>query len=180
MRVLCIIGPSASGKSTIVNRLASSGIVTITASVTDRPMRPGELAIEHEFVTSERFTELASNGELLGVVQPFGLPYRYGLPVIKETKNTVPLVMLRAPFVAEFKQHYPDSIVYQIEAPYEFVKAQLQKRGEPDIGTRLSDYEHEVMSGHTLAQRVLVNNGQPLDELTNELINDITEDFNSI
>lgn len=179
MRVLCIIGPSASGKSTIVNQLSHKGVVTITASITDRPKRTNELSIEHQFVTAKRFTELADDGQLLGVVQPFGLPFRYGLPVIIETNVAVPLVMLRAPFVAEFKQHYPDSVIYQIEAPYTFVELQLQKRGEPDIGTRLSDYDKEVTTGRTLAQRIIVNTGQPLDEIVDEIASYIRQDFNN-
>lgn len=51
MTIICFIGPSASGKSTIATEMENFGIPQIV-SYTTRPMRPGEVeGVGHHFIT---------------------------------------------------------------------------------------------------------------------------------
>src|SRR5437762_485324 len=106
--VLVVIGPSGSGKSTLVRRLAERGVVTIHPTYTTRAMRPDEsrpgAAPEHVFCSEAEFDHLERAGHFFRVAQPFGLPFRYGLPRFSPRHRpggAIDCVMLRAPFVAE-------------------------------------------------------------------------------
>lgn len=181
MKFLCIIGPSGVGKSTIARSLQEQNYIEIIPSITDRPKRKGEIEIEHQFVSKQQFDELHAKNRLLDVVKPFNLPYRYGLPKMPESSNKVPVVMLRADFVPLFAKYYPDFVVYQIEAPYEFVKYNLERRPDQELGNRLKDYRSEVIKGRKIADIKFVNDSQTsVDDLVRTIIKQMKVDFNNI
>lgn len=180
MKVLCFIGPSGSGKSAVVNELNRLGIITLNPSCTDRPIRNDEIGSEHVFLTKTEFDRLESNNEFLEVVKPFNLTYRYGLSTIQRVGRTVPTVVIRAKFIPLMLKYYPDLVIYQIEAPFEFSGEQVMKRGDNDTGTRLKDFESETDEGRAIAYRVFKNNGNKLNQLVEEILECIKFDFNSI
>jgi guanylate kinase len=175
LRLLAFIGPSGCGKSSLLRELIDRGLVSVSPTWTDRPRRAGEETLEHEFVSATEFDQLVAAGHFAEVVQPFNLPYRYGLPLIT-TADTSTIVMIRAPFVKLFRHYYPAAQVYQLEASYDFAARAVADRNEADAGTRLSGFEQEVAAGRQLADRIFYNQAQPLAELADEVIAAMTAD----
>ncbi len=67
---LMIIGPSAVGKDTMINRLKAKypNVIYKLPSYTTRPRREGEVdGMDYYFVTKEEFFKLRDNGELFGI-----------------------------------------------------------------------------------------------------------------
>ncbi|MCX6729820.1 MAG: hypothetical protein NTV95_04265 [Candidatus Saccharibacteria bacterium] len=179
--LLVVIGPSGSGKSSAVQELSRRGIVEVTPSWTTRPPRKGETSstIEHKFVSEEEFNKQDSQGLFLEVVQLFNLPYRYGIPRLRQPKSgRIPLIMLRANLLPLLPKHYSNGIIYQIEDELSKVEDRLRKRqadGEQQ-GSRLQDYKKEVGLGRQSAHRVFTNDTD-LGLLADAIETAIFEDF---
>jgi len=172
--VLVVIGPSASGKSSVVRALHDRGLVRLHPTWTTRPRRSDEIAgsPEHRFVSDEGFDDLAGSGFFLDTVTLFGLPHRYGLPpVAMSTEGPLDVVMLRAPLVARFARFVPNHLVYQIESEPEEGRDRLLERGciGAELAGRLVDNDREVACGRRIADRVFVNDGD-LDGLVEAVV----------
>lgn len=181
MRVLVFLGPSGSGKSTVVRALHRRGVIDVTPSWTTRPRRDDEVAgsVEHRFVSEEEFTVRERAGYFLEVVQPFGLPYRYGLPAVAaRSDGRVPAIMVRAPLMPLVARHFPDHVAYQIEDSYERVRERMERRGVTgaELGTRLEGFEDERRQGRAVARRTFVNAGS-VDALVTAVAAAIAEDI---
>lgn len=181
--ILVFIGPSGAGKSSVVNKLVEDGIIELTPTWTDRPVRSGEKDQEHTFVSSAKFDKLVAQKFFAHTpVQLFGLPYRYASPFIAKPKGKkVPAIMARVTVLDLTKKLYPKCTIYQIEAPKDIVAKRLKGRGETQItlGTRLTNFEDEVITGHKLAKRVFNNIGT-LESITVEIKQCIKHDFNKL
>jgi guanylate kinase len=173
-RMLAVIGPSGSGKSSAVRMLARQGLLRVHPTWTTRPRRPEERdgSLEHRFVDDASFDELVASGFFLDSVALFGLPYRYGLPPIRcTTDGRIDTVMLRAPLVERFRQVVPRPlVVVQIEDEPLRIADRLHRRAAStlELRCRLEDNDRETVAGRALADRVLVNDGG-LDELAEAL-----------
>ncbi len=177
--LLVFIGPSGAGKTTIVHELVKRGIIELTPTWTDRPKRPEETAREHVFVTGAEFTRLEQAGFFVDEPMTFfGLPYRYGLPAIKQPANgKVPAFMGRVIMVPRLDLVYPGRTIYQIESDKAIVQQRLSVRGDTaGLGTRFTDYDRETEAGRRVAKRIFVNNSQ-LGPLIEKITAAITEDF---
>lgn len=162
--VLVVIGPSAGGKSTLVRALAQRGDIVVHSTWTTRPPRSDELGgvVEHRFVDEAAFEALAAQGFFWKTAIAFGLPHRYGLPPVRlSTDGRLDTVMLRAPFVEDFRRGLPAAVVYQIEPRAGEARDRLVRRGAPpaEVEGRLADNERAVVAGRALADRTFVNDG---------------------
>jgi guanylate kinase len=160
-----IIGPSGSGKSSVVRGLADRGLVRVHPTWTTRPRRADEQhgSPEHRFVSERAFDDLEASGFFLDTVAMFGLPHRYGLaPVPAPVPGRIDLVMLRAPLIQRFAAFAPQMLVYQIEDTADRVHQRLLRRdcGREDLVARLADNRREVALGRRIADRVFVNEGR--------------------
>lgn len=164
-RLLVLIGPSGCGKSTLLHALAQRHRVELAPTWTDRPRRADDSEGEHHFVASAVFDQAAAAGHFLAVVQPFDLPYRYGLPTIPAASDSLLVVVIRAAYVTAFRGHYPAAVVYQLEADYDFVTRSVSARDDADHGSRLTDFGTEIQAGRSVADRVFHNDGQHLPKL---------------
>lgn len=179
--LLVVIGPSGSGKSSVVQELVNRRSVEVTPSWTTRPPRNGESdqLIEHMFVDEKEFNKQRVDNFFLEVVQLFDLPYRYGLPRIQQPDaHRVPLIMLRATLLPLLPNHYSAATIYQIEDTLSKVQTRLKLRqtdGEHQ-GSRLSDYQKEVNLGQKLAHRVFTNDAGIL-QLADDIERAMVEDF---
>jgi guanylate kinase len=179
--ILAVIGPSASGKSTAVRRLASLGLVTVHPTWTTRPRRADELegSLEHRFVSDAVFDDLERCGFFVDTVALFGLPHRYGLPTIPRATSPggVDAVMLRAPVVARFATLVAPPLVYQVEDDLGRAAARLAARGcdRADLEARLADNVAECHAGRAIAHRVFVNDGS-VTELVGAIAAALAED----
>ena len=79
--IVVLSGPTASGKTTIVNRLMQETPVKLikAISATTRPRRKGEVdGKDYYFLTTEEFEKRQENNEFLECEQVHGLGYWYG------------------------------------------------------------------------------------------------------
>jgi guanylate kinase len=179
-RLLVIIGPSGTGKTSALRLLHDQGVVEVTPSWTTRPARDDERdgSLEHRFVDEPTFAKQADTDYFLETAQMFGLPYWYGLPKLEEPKGSrVATVMLSANLLPLMDEHYTNYIVYQIEDSEERAAERLKAREKAghDIGTRLDDYQKEIAAGRKRAQRVFTNEST-LDELAGVIASALIED----
>jgi guanylate kinase len=181
MKLLAFIGPSGSGKSSVARELQSAEVIALTPSWTTRPRRPDELdtEIEHRFVSDDEFVRLERSGFFLEVVEMFGLPYRYGIPDVPAPQDgRVPTLMVRAPLLPLLAAHYPDHVVYQIEANADDARQRVLARHHDasEVGSRLDDYTAERDLGRAGAHRVF-SGRVALAELVQAVCDGIAEDF---
>ncbi|MGI9079684.1 MAG: hypothetical protein ACR2GF_02475 [Acidimicrobiales bacterium] len=179
--ILAFLGPSASGKSSVVRELERRGVVTVTPSWTTRPRRGDEAdgTIEHRFVTDGEFDELIDAGYFLEVVTLFGLPYRYGLPTVDPALGRrASAIMVRAPLMPLVARHFPEHVAYQIEIPREQARRRLLARevDAPTVDARLRGFDDETVLGRASAHRVFVNTSS-IDNLVTSVQSAIEEDF---
>lgn len=181
VRLLAVLGPSGTGKSTVVRELHRRGVIEVTPSWTTRPRRPDERggSIEHRFVGEEEFTARQDAGAFLEVVQMFGLPYRYGLPPVGEPAGgRVPAIMVRAPLMPLVARHFPGHVAYQVEDDLLRARERLARRAAAgaELGTRLDGFEEECRLGRQAAHRVFVNRGS-VGDLVEALADALRRDF---
>jgi guanylate kinase len=161
--MLVIIGPSASGKSTVARELHRRRVLRVHPTWTTRPRRDEERVgcPEHRFVTDAAFDRLCAQGFFLETVAWVGGVHRYGLPPLPDPSDgPVDAVILRAPFVEAFaRRHGGDQLVYQIEDTVERARHRLALRGCPaaELAARLANHQRERLAGRRVAQRVFVN-----------------------
>ncbi|MEY2426366.1 MAG: guanylate kinase [Actinomycetota bacterium] len=159
-RIVVIIGPSGSGKSSVVRELHARGVVEVRPTWTTRSPRPDEWSgsPEHRFVSEADFDQLAAHGFFLASTTMFGLPARYGLPA-QGCASGIEVIMLRASLVEQFRRFEPAFLVYQIEDDAHRVEERLSQRGTGDaeLHARLADNGRELVAGRRVADRVFVN-----------------------
>src|SRR4051812_43531194 len=94
--LVVIIGPSGSGKSSLVAWLDQHQLVQVIPVWTTRPRRPNEPELEHRFVDEPTFLMAEAEKQLLYATQPFDLSHWYGLPVLPMATRRPLLIVLRA------------------------------------------------------------------------------------
>jgi guanylate kinase len=181
-QLLVFIGPSGSGKSSVVRSLADRGAIHVHPTWTTRPRRADERegSVEHHFVSTREFLDREAAGFFLHTVQMFGMPYWYGLPTDLHGGNgaAVDVVMLRAPLVPLLRSHCPELVVYQIETATRLTATRLAERGyaAEELAARLADNAAERAAGRTIAQRRF-RNDTSLDALVRRVDIALREDF---
>ena len=159
------IGPSGSGKSSVVRALCRRRLLVVHPTWTTRPCRADEEegSPEHRFVPDAVFDALGAGGFFAVTADaPFGLPFRYGLPAVRPSAHgPADGLILRAPFVARVAPWLPAHVIYQVEASPDRLAARLAERGtgRADTAARLGEAGGEVALGRRLAHRVFVNDG---------------------
>ena len=95
---LMVIGPSAVGKDTMINRLKSKfpKVIYKLPSYTTRPKREGETdGVDYYFVTKEEFFQLRDGGELFGIQEYNGNWYASNKKRLEEAlKNEDKVIIL--------------------------------------------------------------------------------------
>jgi guanylate kinase len=182
--LLVIIGPSASGKSSVVRELQRRGLIRVHPTWTTRPPRDGEagVSVEHRFVSQEVFDQLCHQDFFLETARLFGLPFRYGMPpIVVSDGGPIDTVMLRAPLVARMAAFFPDCLVYQISDIEKRTRRRMIERGSrpEEVAARMADNRREVAAGHRVSDRVFVNDSLLavlIDRMAAALALDIADD----
>jgi guanylate kinase len=188
-KILVVIGPSGVGKSTLFAPLRREGLVRLVPTWTTRKSRHYEdpANADHVFIDDDEFTAREQAGFFLETVQLFGLEARYGLPreALEDDGHSIRVLMLRAMLLQRLPQYFPAHIVYQVEAPRARVEAHLRARVERDgdIGSRLANFEDELLLGRHLAHRIIDNGeapGSALAQLRDRLREDFADDRRAV
>ncbi len=178
-KILILIGPSAVGKSTIINSLYNYNLIDVTPIWTTRAKRTNEYTNtpEHKFVSDLEFDQLKVNNYFLETVSHFGLQ-RYGVSkIISPRQNHLPTIILRADYVSLFQKHYANTVVYQIECSYQDAKNRLIKRelSKNEIDARMKEFNKELKLGSKIADSIFMN--IDIDQTINEIRGCLVKDF---
>ena len=162
-RLMVISGPSGTGKSTVVKRLANDPRVApyVSISATTRTPRPGEThGVEYFFLSREEFEKLRN---------AYGTPSK---PVMDQI-NQGGLVILEIDVqgAAQVKERMPEAVFVFIHAPdMATLEARLRGRGtdsESVIQKRLENARQEIAEAHWYDYQII---NEFLDQTVNELV----------
>ena len=104
------------------------------------------------------FDRRLDEGFFLETITLFG--YRYGMPPVEQPSGSViPTIMMRAPRFNLVDKHYPDHVVYQIEAPFEEARPRAVATGIAEDDIRITGWKEERALGAQLADRVIKATG---------------------
>ena len=143
--LICLIGPSAVGKTTIENELENRGIASKLISTTDRSKRPKEPDDAYHFVTTEEFdkTPLTESTTYAGA--------KYGLSVdeLNRTNDTSKdfVFVCEINGALQMKEFckVPMTMIF-LDAQNDALIRRLQMRGTADIDKRIARIDEDKKS----------------------------------
>lgn len=142
--IVVLSGPTASGKTTIVNRLMQESPVKLikAISATTRPRRKGEVDGEdYYFLTQEEFEERQKNDEFLECEQVHGLGYWYGTLKSEvsraEQEGGWPFLEIDVQGTLKLKEQFPQTITL-------FVRTSSDEEYEKRIRSRGTESEEVI------------------------------------
>ena len=169
--IVVISGPSGVGKDAIVQRIAETRTdFHFTVTATTRPPRPNEVhGVNHEFLSTERFKDMISEGELLEWAEVYG--NYYGTPkkqvrhALAEGKHV--LLRIDVQGAVQVMQLVPDAVSVFISAPAKSVLIdRLRNRGvndEADIARRMAAADMEMEQARHFDYNVVNHQGRLKD-----------------
>ena len=144
-----IVGPSASGKSTLLNQMKDLGYGTVVPYTT-RPMRDGEVdGRDYRFVSVEKFKSLLYQGHIV-LERSFrivtGEEYHYGVPVddLRRTfrDNNHKVMILDPQGVRQLKRQGYSPYIVMVDAPLHELAHRAMKRNS-DVSETLDRIARE-------------------------------------
>ena len=129
--LICIVGPTCSGKDTVAKVLQKRKKLKMVCSHTDRPMRDGELnGREHIFVSKEQMDRIFSDRQ--NIIAPTTLGgYRYC--TLRSIIEEADLYLIDPTGVYELMEKIPDRtlLIIYIDAPeYEREERSMEHRSD--------------------------------------------------
>ncbi|QDV17050.1 Guanylate kinase [Gimesia panareensis] len=142
--IVVLSGPTASGKTTIVNRLMQESPVKLVKAIsaTTRPRRKGEVDGEdYYFLTQAEFEERQKNDEFLECEQVHGLGYWYGTLKSEvaraEQEGGWPFLEIDVQGTLKLKEQFPQTITL-------FVRTSSDEEYEKRIRSRGTESEEVI------------------------------------
>lgn len=179
--IVVISGPSGVGKDAIVQRIAETRTdFHFTVTATTRPPRPNEVhGVNHEFLSTERFKDMISEGELLEWAEVYGNYYGTPKKQVRDALAEGKHVLLRIDVqgAVQVMQLVPDAVSVFISAPAKSVLIdRLRNRGvndEADIARRMAAADMEMEQARHFDYNVVNHQGRLKDAVQQVL--DIVE-----
>jgi len=153
-KLVLIVAPSGTGKSTIIKRLLKDiENLELSVSFTTRPMRPGEEnGVDYNFIQEEDFVKRKDEGEFLEWAQVHGNYYGTSKKYIadKRREGTHVLLDLDVQGADSMKEIYGDDIKVVFIAPpsIDELENRLRHRGTENTGIinlRLANAKAEML-----------------------------------
>ena len=174
---LMVIGPSAVGKDTMINRLKAKypKVIYKLPSYTTRPKREGETdGVDYYFVTKEEFFQLRDDGELFGIQEYNGNWYASNKTRLEEAlknENKVTVLNYNINTANAVKDEISFNFVAVLPPSEAALKERLIKRKTKaeEIEKRMENSikEIQLINGANYIQYRLVNDKE--EEAYNEL-----------
>lgn len=181
--IVCLIGASGVGKSTVARRLDSAGEVWVVPTYTTRPPRPEERwgSVDHRFCDADEFDAMLADGRFAATGELPGLGHRYGLPTLPRGVDRPLLVVGRARNVAAVQALGRPTRVYQLEVAADTCRSRIAGRGTSvgELEVRAQAYWSELASGRGVADRIFVNDTTP-EALATEVAAAIRHDWKDL
>lgn len=174
--VIIVSGPSASGKTTVAEKVISGmpGVARMITT-TSRPPRPGEIGgRDYFFVSREEFEARRDAGDLIEWAENYGNYYGGSRAVIDglRAKNDALLLIIDIKGVRFYRQALPGVVtVFIAPSSVEELRGRFEKRpgSTPETtARRLVEAEKEMAEAPSF-DHVIVNRDGGLDEAVAEL-----------
>lgn len=158
IQIYVLVGPSASGKTTLKNALEMDSIITYT---TRMPRNKEVDGIDYLFVSKEKFEAILEQGKLFEHTSYHDHYYGMGLEQVEEIirQGRKVVVVLDLNGARKLKSIYPDQVfVIGANASYEVCEKRLKMRQDLQTEIRLSTYDLEMKEMLTLADLIITTN----------------------
>lgn len=157
MPIYAIIGPSGSGKSSLVTKyVAEHPDAKLYKSATTRPQRD-DSDNSHVFMTNTEFDAAIAHGEIINPVEAYG--YRYGLPAVPNSDSEISIILIRAQFAPLLRKFVPSARIIQVEAEPQTLLGRVADRSDSSRDT-LDSITAEIASGRQFADAIIKNDGE--------------------
>lgn len=166
-KLIIIVAPSGTGKSTLIKRLKSEfSIIVESVSFTTRPKRTGDIhGVHYFFISREEFESKISNGDFFEYATVHGNYYGTSKSFVEEqlSKGSVILFDLDVQGADRMKNYFKERArAIFIEPPsIEELESRLRKRAtdsEEVIQTRVENARREIKRKETYDYCVLNDN----------------------
>ena len=155
--IVFLDGASASGKSTIKNRLLADPVLDFhyVRRYTTRAQRPDDDANpDYHFLSPAEFRQRELAGELVEWRHfLFGMSYGLDWPEISNgmTSGKNLLAVMNLGNVGHVKQQLPESVCVLVDAPLDQIERRIRRRGlntEEEIAERVGNARHANATAH--------------------------------
>ena len=174
IRIVVLVGPSASGKSTVRDKFNFSKIVTYTT----RSPRSGEISgVHYHFTDRESLMKLKEDGRLLEYTEYSGNLYATSIDSFDNILrgNDIYSVVLDADGARKIKELYGDSaIIIGVTAGRDECIARMQSRSGEDNEHRIASFEKELQETCDISE-IIINNSKKYWETSARIISIIKE-----
>ena len=148
-KIVCLVGKTGSGKSTIETELEKTQMFQKLVSVTTREPREGEeYGEDYYFTTKELFQGALDDGYFIEHEEHYGTMYGLLKEEVEEVINAGKFESTHAVLVINYqgyltiKKHYPDNtLLFYVEAKLEDRISKALKRGTPGLQQRVEEDE---------------------------------------
>lgn len=162
MKIICILGRSGSGKSSIERKLESIGYNRLISYTTRGPRGQERNGVDYHFVTREEFESLIENDILMEYAEYNG--NYYGSPKPVGSINNVIVVEARG--YEKIKQLYGEQAVgVYVDTPMNVIDKRIKDRGDTDSAIAKSRKleDNRVFSSIKDKVDIVVDGTKPVD-----------------
>ena len=154
--VVSIIGPSGTGKSTVIHKVMERMPLFFSVSCTTRPMREGEKdGVDYFFIDREQFQTLIDNGELLEYAEYagcfYGTPRKPAEEQMKRGNHVILDIEVQG--AEQVREKMPDAVsIFLMPPNWEELERRLRGRGtdnEEKILRRLETARSELKKANS-------------------------------